>query len=570
MRRRSDPRALRDAFCQHGSMSAPLVSERVGQFFVDADRLEYTEFGAGDRWVVLLHGQLMPRRMHDPLARALAAEGFHVVTLDLLGHGRSDRPVDPKEYSMTALGSRWSRCSTTSAPTRRSSGARRWARTSASRSADAGTGAGAGLLLEMPVLDNALEAGHHRVRAAAVPGPVLPARHPAGRRRPRGWCPAGSCRSGPASSSTRSTSGRRRWRPRSTASSSAGSRRPAGAAGRSRPRRWSIGHPRDPIHLAADALMLAEEMPNARFVGARSILEWRAPPRPARTRGRRLRHRGCADRAARRPQVRQRLSGSGRHPFGTGRGQNGRVPYYRDEAIVLRTQKLGEADRIITLLTRSHGRVRAVAKGVRRTTSRFGSRLEPFSHVDLQLAEAPLARRRHPGRDAAARTRAGMGADYAPYTAGTVMLETAERLVVEDKEPALQQYLLLVGALRAICETGRPPRQVLDSFLLRSLAVAGYAPSFDACARCGVEGPHLAFNPSAGGMLCADCRAARLGAARRPRRSAALGGAAVRRLGRRGRAPASRHLREASRLVAAYLAWHLERGLKSLTPPAAG
>ena len=60
---------------------------------------------------------------------------------------------------------------------------------------------------------------------------------------------------------------------------------------------------------------------------------------------------------------------------------------YRDEGIVLRTQKLGEADRIITLLTREHGRVRAVAKGVRRTTSRFGSRLEPFNHIDLQLAE---------------------------------------------------------------------------------------------------------------------------------------------------------------------------------------
>ena len=84
-----------------------LVSERIGQFFVDAgsgrDRLEYTEYGAGDHWVVLLHGQLMPRRMHQPLARALAAEGLHVVTLDLLGHGRSDRPADPLVYSMTAF-----------------------------------------------------------------------------------------------------------------------------------------------------------------------------------------------------------------------------------------------------------------------------------------------------------------------------------------------------------------------------------------------------------------------------------------------------------------------------------
>src|SRR3954469_2488784 len=85
-----------------------LVSERIGQFFVDAgsgrDRLEYTEYGAGDRWVVLLHGQLMPRRMHQPLARHLAASGAHVVPLDLLGHGRSDRPDDPLLYSMTAFG----------------------------------------------------------------------------------------------------------------------------------------------------------------------------------------------------------------------------------------------------------------------------------------------------------------------------------------------------------------------------------------------------------------------------------------------------------------------------------
>src|SRR6478735_8609531 len=80
-----------------------LVSERIGQFFIDGDRLEFTEYGGGERWVVLLHGQLMPRRMQQPLARALAAEGLHVVTLDLLGHGRSDRPADPLVYSMTSF-----------------------------------------------------------------------------------------------------------------------------------------------------------------------------------------------------------------------------------------------------------------------------------------------------------------------------------------------------------------------------------------------------------------------------------------------------------------------------------
>jgi DNA repair protein RecO (recombination protein O) len=64
---------------------------------------------------------------------------------------------------------------------------------------------------------------------------------------------------------------------------------------------------------------------------------------------------------------------------------------YRDDAVVLRVQKLGESDRIITLLTRRHGRVRAVARGVRRTTSRFGALLEPFGHIDVQLAGSPRA-----------------------------------------------------------------------------------------------------------------------------------------------------------------------------------
>ncbi len=155
-----------------------------------------------------------------------------------------------------------------------------------------------------------------------------------------------------------------------------------------------------------------------------------------------------------------------------------------------------------------------------------------------------------------------MGADYAAYTAGTVMLETAERLVIEEKEPAVQQYLLLVGALRAICDTGRPPAQVLDAFLLRSLAVAGYAPTFDGCARCGVEGPHVAFNPSAGGMLCSDCRLP--GSARPATETVALLGALLSGDWERVARADDRHLREASTLVAAYLAWHLERGLKSL------
>jgi len=234
---------------------------------------------------------------------------------------------------------------------------------------------------------------------------------------------------------------------------------------------------------------------------------------------------------------------------------------YRDEAIVLRTHKLGEADRIITLLTRQHGRVRAVAKGVRRTTSRFGSRLEPFTHVDLQLAE---------GRNLDTITQAetltpfskGLGLDYDRYTAGTVMLETADRLVTEERQPSVQQFLLLVGGLRAMVAGEHGPGQVLDSYLLRSLAVAGYAPSFEACARCGTEGPHRWFNPSMGGLLCTTCRVP--GSASPAPETVALLSALLTGDWPVVDAAGPRHLKESSTLVAAYLAWHLERGLKSL------
>ena len=228
---------------------------------------------------------------------------------------------------------------------------------------------------------------------------------------------------------------------------------------------------------------------------------------------------------------------------------------------MLRTHKLGEADRIITLLTRQHGRVRAVAKGVRRTTSRFGSRLEPFTHVDLQLAE---------GRSLDVITQAetitpfssGLGLDYDRYTAGTVMLETADRLVAEEKEPSVQQFLLLVGGLRAMVAGDRGPGQVLDSYLLRSLAVAGYAPSFEHCARCGLEGPHRWFNPSMGGMLCSTCRMP--GSASPAPETVLVLGALLAGDWPVVDAADARHLREASGLVSAYLAWHLERALRSL------
>jgi pimeloyl-ACP methyl ester carboxylesterase len=256
---------------------AALVSERVGQFFVGPDRLEYTEYGAGDRWVVLLHGQLMPRRMHQPLARAIAAEGFHVVTLDLLGHGRSDRPLDPKEYSMTAFGDQVVALLDHLGAEQAVVGGTSLGSNVSLEVADAAPERVCGLILEMPVLDNAVEAGliafGPLMFVARFAPLVIDAVRGVSRRVPRGVVPF--------------------W---------AGivldtlNQQPAPMAavvhglffGRiappSRRRRQItapalvVGHPRDPIHPAADAAMLAEELPNARFVAARSIFEWRRRP----------------------------------------------------------------------------------------------------------------------------------------------------------------------------------------------------------------------------------------------------------------------------------------------------
>jgi DNA repair protein RecO (recombination protein O) len=246
---------------------------------------------------------------------------------------------------------------------------------------------------------------------------------------------------------------------------------------------------------------------------------------------------------------------------------NDRMSLFRDDGIVLRTQKLGEADRIITLLTRGHGRVRAVARGVRRTKSKFGARLEPFTHVDVQFFArgGELVGRGLPlctQSETIAPYGSSLVTDYARYTAGTAMLETAERLTDHEGEPAVQQYLLLVGGLRTLAGGEHEPRLVLDAFLLRSLAVAGYAPSFGDCARCGLPGPNRFFSVGAGGVVCGECRVP--GSVVPSAESLTLLGALLTGDWATADACEPRHAREGSGLVAAYLHWHLERGLRSL------
>ncbi|GAB3522260.1 DNA repair protein RecO [Arthrobacter monumenti] len=234
---------------------------------------------------------------------------------------------------------------------------------------------------------------------------------------------------------------------------------------------------------------------------------------------------------------------------------------YRDQAVVLRTYKLGEADRIIILLSRDHGQIRAVAKGIRRTSSKFGARLEPFMVADLQLIS---------GRNLDIITQAvSLGsygreivADYGRYTVAAAMTETAERLTDVDGESARAQYLLLVGGLAALSRGQYAPEMILDSYLLRSLSTAGWAPNFTDCARCSEPGPHSAFSPALGGVVCHECRPP--GSASPAPETVVLLAALL--AGDWNQAVRSdpQHRKEASTLVAAYLQWHLERAVRSM------
>jgi len=250
--------------------------------------------------------------------------------------------------------------------------------------------------------------------------------------------------------------------------------------------------------------------------------------------------------------------------------QNGRVPVrlpvYRDDALILRVQKLGESDRIITMLSRRHGRIRAAAKGVRRTSSRFGARLEPFGHVDVQIAGdlGNPHRSLHTVRQAESIELYGkqLGRDYPRYTAASAIAETAERLTPIEYEPSLRLFQLTLGALRALAVAEHASTLVLDAFLLRAMATAGWAPALAECAVCGTPGPHAAFSVSAGGAVCPDCRPP---GSTRPAPSTlelmvalTAGNWAI------ADGSEAHHRRECSGLVAAHLQWHLERGLRSL------
>lgn len=229
---------------------------------------------------------------------------------------------------------------------------------------------------------------------------------------------------------------------------------------------------------------------------------------------------------------------------------------YRDEGIVLRTHKLGEADRIVSILTRGHGKVRAVAKGVRKTKSRFGARLEPPTHLQLLLYE---------GRELDIVTQVetidhfrAIRDDLDRLTRAVSMLEAADQLGLEG-EPNAPLYQMLLGALRALAGHSGP--LVVPAFFLKVLALEGFRPMVEECVECGAQHDLIAFDLESGGVRCA---AHRTGVALSPEALDLLRDILGGRLGAALNAPASPATVELDHLATRSMEHHLERRLRSV------
>jgi DNA repair protein RecO (recombination protein O) len=229
---------------------------------------------------------------------------------------------------------------------------------------------------------------------------------------------------------------------------------------------------------------------------------------------------------------------------------------YREHGVVLRTIRLGEADRIVSMVTEGHGKVRAVVKGVRKTKSKFGSRLEPMSHVALQLYQ---------GRELDIVTQAetvdhfrAIREDLDRLNRATSMLEVVDQ-VAQEREPSPRLYQMLVGGLRALAARDAP--LLVPAFFWKLLALEGSQPLLDQCARCGALDDLVAFDLGQGGVLCRSCRqgvpvsADALALVRR-----ILGGDLTRVLDE----PDGPAVHEVRALASNALEYHLERRIRSL------
>jgi DNA repair protein RecO (recombination protein O) len=185
---------------------------------------------------------------------------------------------------------------------------------------------------------------------------------------------------------------------------------------------------------------------------------------------------------------------------------------YKTQAVVLRSFRLGEADRVLHLYTLDRGRVGAVAKGIRKTKSRFGARLEPLSHVDLMLHQGGGELQTVTGVDLLDSHRAAREDGYR-LGVGLVGLEAMLRLFSEQ-EANPRAFTALVRFLELLdeWESRAPGTPAVDplalSFQLKLLWVAGYLPHLTSCAECGaVDVPLVGYSPQAGGAVCEGCAA---------------------------------------------------------------
>lgn len=229
---------------------------------------------------------------------------------------------------------------------------------------------------------------------------------------------------------------------------------------------------------------------------------------------------------------------------------------YRDHGIVLRTYKLGEADRIVVFITPGHGKVRAVAKGVRKTRSKFGSRLEPMSHVALQLYE---------GRELDVVTQAesvdhfrAIREDLDRYSRAASMLEAVDQMA-QEREGGTQLYQMLLGALRALA--ANDSALVMGAFYWKLLTQEGFGPVLDACVSCGEDAELVAFDLHEGGTLCQSCRSGMpISADALELMRMVLGGQLAAAL----KEPESPATREVEVLATRAMEHHLERRLRSV------
>lgn len=180
------------------------------------------------------------------------------------------------------------------------------------------------------------------------------------------------------------------------------------------------------------------------------------------------------------------------------------MPTYPLRALVLRKTKLGEADLIVTLLAADGRQVRAVAKGARKTRSRIGARVEPFTVVDLLLATGRTLEVISEAETVT--THDAIRADYDRTSAASVVTDVLDKVSQEGQvEPLVFEMALVTLDMMETAPIDALPALVA-AFLVKSLAMQGYRPSLDACAACSKEDDeaHL-FSPRTGGILCRDC-----------------------------------------------------------------